>query len=297
MTGPVRTAVIATATVGMLAAGAGAFALTSSASPAQSAATSTTKVLKACVKYGTNTWVYDWNGAGCPSGSYQVSWNQTGPQGPAGAAGATGSTGPAGSQGPAGPAGTYTPVTATATTAISNDADSGNHGNWAVDTLTRSMTVTRHGATAVSNCGGTATNGITSCYYYTAAMTDSGSFMTDSGAKSPNAGASISGVLSGSISGGSNYEFYATSGAPSAATVPATLDATSGSGSSTWPEHFFPSGTAFGGMNEINWVYTYTAPTTCEKWVDAYNNGDGVGAGDGDIAGINACTTSSPKAG
>lgn len=182
-----------------------------------------------------------------------------------------------------------TPVTATASTAISDDADSGNSGNWAVDTLTRSMTVTRHGAAAVSNCGGTATNGITSCYYYTAAMTDSGSFVTDSGAKSPQAGTAISGVLSGTLSGGSNYEFYSSSGAPDASLVPATFDASAGSGSGTWPERFFPSGTSFGGVNEINWVYTYSAPTTCEQWTDSYDNSDGSLAADGDISGTNAC--------
>lgn len=205
----------------------------------------------------------------CPSGSFGISWNQSGPAGPTGAG--------------------YAPVTATASTAISHDPDSGNNGNWATDTFTRSMTVTRHGAAAVSLCGGTATNGITSCFYYTAAMTDSGSFLTVAGAKSPDAGTLISGTLSGTMSGGSNYEFYATSGAPSASGVPAAFNASAGSGSGTWPERFFPAGTLFGGMNEINWVYTYTAPTTCEQWVDAYNNGGGSGSSAGDITGVNAC--------
>lgn len=214
----------------------------------------------------------------CPRGSFGISWNQTGTPGD------TGATGP---QGPAGAS--YAPVTAVAVTSVTNDPDSGNHGTWATDTFTRSMTVTRHGAVAVSDCGGTATNGIAACWYYTAAMTDSGSFLTVAGANSPQAGTVISGTLAGTMSGGSNYEFYAASGAPSAATVPASFDASGGSGSGTWPERFFPAGTAFGGMNEINWVYTYTAPTTCERWADAFDNGDGSLPADGDITGVNAC--------
>ena len=287
--------------VALLAGGGTAYAI--AASPAASApAAIPAGTLHGCVSGSTRTMerVYESNTAGttCPAGSFLVFWythgvkGATGPAGPKGAPGAAGPAGPKGAtgpQGPAGPAGTYIPVTATATTAITSDADSGNHGNWAVDTFTRSMTVTRHGAAAVADCGGNATNGITSCWYYTASMTDSGSFTTDAGASSPQAGVAISGVLSGTLSGGSNYEFYASSDSPSAADVPATFDASSGSGSSTWPGHFFPAGTSFGGMNEINWVYTYSAPTTCEQWADAYNNSDGSLPADGDIQGINAC--------
>lgn len=179
-----------------------------------------------------------------------------------------------------------TPVTATAQTDITKDQDSGAHGNWAVDTLVRQMTVTRHGSAAVSNCGGTAVNGITSCYYYTAAMTDTGSFTTIPGASSPNAGVPVSGTVTGSVSGGSAYEFYASGAVPNASLVPATLDAsTGGTNSPVWPERFFPAGTSFGGVNEINWSYTYTAPTTCETWTDAFNNGGGTSSGAGDITG------------
>jgi hypothetical protein len=99
-----RVAIVGAATVGMLAAGAGAFSLASSASPSQSAS-ATGSTLKACVRYGSNTMVYDWNGARCPSGSYQTSWSQTGPQGPAGDRGPKGEPGPKGEVGPAGPPG------------------------------------------------------------------------------------------------------------------------------------------------------------------------------------------------
>lgn len=266
-------AVAAAAAVVILGGGGYALAANVTASPQD----------HACVNNVSHA-MYDNPSAGnCPQNWLSIAWNVTGPQGPQGIQGLQGKTGATG------PAGSYTPVTATASTAISNDTDSGAHGNWATDTITRSMTVTRRGAVAVSNCGGNASNGITSCYYYTAAMTDTGAFITLSGANSPQAGTAINGVLSGTLSGGSNYEFYATSGTPSASSVPATLDASSGSGSSTWPEHFFPAATSFGGMNEINWVYTYSAPTTCEQWVDAYNNSGGLLAADGDISGTNAC--------
>jgi hypothetical protein len=290
--------IIAAAAVAVALTGGGVAIAATSVSPPPMANIIPPGTLHGCVSGSTRVMehVFESNTSGttCPAGSFLVYWSVTGPKGATGATGAkgaTGATGATGPQGPQGPAGTSaTPVTATATTSITGDQDSGAHGDWATDTLTRSMTVTKHGAAAVADCGGNATNGITSCYYYTAAMTDTGSFITLAGAKSPQAGADINGTLAGSVSGGSDYEFYATSASPSAADVPATLDASvNGTDSSNWPARFFSSDTKFGGMNEENWVYTYTAPTTCEQWVDAYNNGGGSQAADGDIAGVNAC--------
>lgn len=287
----------------LIGGGAAAYASAASSAPAQAP-------MYQCLNTKTGVYAgsaHDVPVAKCPAGTAdrQVSGKtgatgsagKTGAAGKAGAAGKTGATGKAGAagktgaQGPAGPAGTsYEPVTASAQTDIGKDADSGNHGNWAVDTLTRQITVTRHGQAAVSDCGGTAANGITTCWYYTAIMTDTGSFTTDPGADSPQAGAAINGIVSGTISGGSSYEFYASGGSPDAALVPATLDASSsGTSSGTWPERFFPASTSFGGMNEINWSYTYNAPATCETWADTFSNSGGSLAADGDIAGVNAC--------
>lgn len=299
---PARLAIGIAAAAAVVAAAGGGYAFAASSAPrvlAQPAGT-----VYACVtakgaltaeaksvKCPTGDALWHWSVAG-PAGARGATGAKgaTGATGAKGATGATGSKGATGPAGPAGSAGSVTPVTATATTAITDDADSGAAGNWATDTLTRSMTVTRHGAAAVADCGGTAANGITTCWYYTASMTDAGSFITIAGAKSPQAGVTISGTLAGTISGGSNFEFYSSSGAPSASSVPATLDASAnGTDSSEWPERFFPSGTAFGGVNEINWVYTYSAPTTCEQWTDAYDNSDGSLAADGDIEGVNAC--------
>lgn len=225
----------------------------------------------------------------------------TGPAGPKGDTGATGAQGATGPQGPAGPAGQNAQlVTATATTAVSDRSDSGHHGNWAKDAFNRAVTVTRHGAVAVSNCGGNATNGVTSCYYYTADLSDTGSFTTDSGANSPNAGTPINGVVTGTLTGSSKIEFYASSGTPDGSLVP-TVYTGDALGSSAWITQFFPTtgttsgslnGTAFGSgpSNEINWAYHYAAQNTCETWDDNYNNGGGGQAGDGDITGVNHCS-------
>lgn len=237
----------------------------------------------ACVNLSTHTTmsILDTPSASCPAGTTSIVLGAQGPAGPAG---------PAGPQGPQGPG--FQVVAASAQTDITNDQDSGNNGNWAIDTLTRQITVVRHGQVAASLCGGTATNGITGCWFYTALLSDSGSFTTITGASSPNAGTAIHGKLTGSVTGGSAFEFYANSNDPQSSLVPATLDAsTSGTDSSNWPARFFTPATAIAGMNEINWTYTYDAPTTCETWVDAFNNGDGGRPADGDITGVNACTS------
>lgn len=263
--------------------------LAASSTPAAPAAATT---FTACQKGNVLQHIY--SGAhSCASGQVKYTWNQTGPQGPAGPAGAKGATGPAGPKGatgatgPQGPPGKNAgPVTVSASTSVSGRDDSGNNGNWATDAMVRDITVTRHSAVAVANCGG----GVTECWYYTAQLTDSGTFQTDPGAKSPNAGVTISGTVDGTFTGGSAIEFYASSGTPSAATVPATLTGDSPS-TTDWVEQLFPSGTAFSTPSLLDWSWSYSAPATCENWVDAYSNGDGGQAGDGDITGTNACTS------
>lgn len=229
----------------------------------------------------------------CPKGDSLWKWNVQGPAGPKGATGATGAkgatgatgpAGPAGPAGPQGPPGTFTPVTATGTTSVSGRDDSGNNGNWAKDAFTRTVTVVRHSAVPASDCGATATK----CWFYTGSIADNGTFVTDSGAKSPNAGTTINGTVAGTFTGGSDVEFYASSDTPSVSGVSGTLTGDSPS-TTAWVEQFFPSGTVFTTPNLTNWSWTYVAPNTCEKWVDAYNNGGGKGSGDGDITGVNAC--------
>lgn len=204
-----------------------------------------------------------------------------GPAGPAGSAGATGATGPAG---PAGAS--YEPTTATATTAVTNRDDSGNHGNWATDAMSRTVTVTRQGAVSARHCG----SGATACWFYTGTIEDSGTFTTVPGASSPDAGTPITGTQTGNMVGGSKIEFYASSDSPSPATALATVSGDSPT-SSAWAEQLFPAGTQFAGESLTNWSWTYTdtSPANCETWTDAYNNGGGSQAGAGDITGSTHC--------
>jgi Collagen triple helix repeat (20 copies) len=257
--------------------------------------------IAACVKNSTHVY-YAMTGSSCASGYTKLTFNQTGPKGATGAAGPKGSTGAAGAtgtpgsagatgaQGPAGPAGPQGPAGApailsvSASTSVSNHADSGHGGNWAVDAFIRNVTVTRHSAVDVSDCGGAATD----CWFYTGSLTDSGSFSTDSPASSPNHGTTINGTLTGTMSGGSKVQFYASSPTPDASLVPAILSG-AGKSTDTWVEQFFPAGTVFKGDTLKNWSWTYSAPSTCETWVDALSNNDGTGTGAGDIQGINAC--------
>ena len=199
-----------------------------------------------------------------------------------GAQGLKGAQGLQGIQGPPGPAGT--PVTATAAVSVSNRDDSGNHGNWATDAFTRAVTVTRHSAAPAANCGPAAVK----CWFYTATLADSGTFTTKTGASSPDAGTVINGTVMGTFTGGSDIEFYASSGTPGASAVPGTLTGDSPS-TTSWVKQFFPDGTLFSSPGLTDWSWTYVAPNTCEKWVDAFDNSDGTGAGAGDITGVNAC--------
>jgi hypothetical protein len=142
----------------------------------------------------------------------------------------------------------------------------------------------------IYHCGGTPTNGISSWYFYTGSVALNGSFTTLSGAKSPNAGTTINGIVAGPLSGASDFEFYATSNAPSASFVPPSLnDVNVNPATTDWPEGFFAPGTHFGGEHAIHWSVDYNAPSTCETWVDAYNNVNGTTNSPGDITGVNAC--------
>ena len=153
--GKARALVVGGACAVMLAGGAGAFAYTASASSTPAAAASAPRVLKACMAYGNNTMIYDWNGAACPSGHYQTSWNQTGPQGPTG------------EQGPQGPAGTPQLFESTLSNtpdlgidpAPAPDGNSGT-GGWGWDNTTnKAVTDLKAGTTSTFNVGVLQPNG------------------------------------------------------------------------------------------------------------------------------------------
>lgn len=290
-------ALIVTGAFGALLAGV----LAPLASAANSDSSST--VYHGCVKTSGTLYRVLWDvylkPHSCPKGSFEIHWSQVGPQGPEGPQGSPGMQGPQGPQGPPGP----NELTVTAVTSINGRDDTGNGGNWAMDTLTRSATVTRHSSAPSNDCGASATQ----CWFYTATITDSGSFKTDSAAETPNqactepngtscAGLKISGEVSGNFSGGGTLEFYADSQTPDAGLVPTSVTGDGPVTNANWYKLFFPATTNFGLTTNPNapwtaWSWAYNAPSTCESWTNAYNNGDGNGSytADGNIAGINQC--------
>lgn len=288
--------------IGSIIGGIAAVALAGGSAYAATAGSSTglqsNGTIAACVNNSSHA-IHAKTTSKCPSGYTELDWNQkgvagaTGAKGATGAVGATGATGAVGATGPAGPAGPQGPagqngasaiLTVNASTAVSGRKDSGNHGDWATDAYQRIASITRQHASTVSKCGTDAAE----CWFYTGTVTDSGSFLTLDGANSPNAGTAVNGHVAGTFTGGSSFEFYASSGAPNASLVPSTL-AGNGQSTSTWMRQFFAAGTSFNSENEPVWSWSYAAPSTCERWVDASNNGDGSGAHAGDIQGINAC--------
>ena len=277
-----RKTIIAAASVAVILGG-GATALATSGTLAVTAAT-TANFDTGCVT-SAHTLAYLYKGShSCASGQVKFTWNITGPAGPKGATGATGAQGATGPQGPAGPS----DLTVSTSTSVSNRDDSGGNGNWATDAMVRMVTITRHEAAAVANCG----DGAVTCWYYTATLTDSGTFTTQPGAFTPNQGLDngqkISGTVNGNFTGGSHIEFYASSNAPNASLVPATVSGDSPS-TTNWVEQAFPGGTVFSVPSLLDWSWSYNAPATCEHWTDAFNNSGGQSKSAGDITGVNAC--------
>jgi hypothetical protein len=296
---------IVTAAVAVAAIlGGGAAALASGNTPALTATSS--GEVHACVSNTTHA-IIQRTGRRCARGYTGLNWSITGPQGATGAAGAagqqgpkgdtgaTGPQGPAGPQGPQGPAGkSYQPVTVTATFNLTGRPDSGGNGNWATDDITRTVTITRHGQVASTDCGSSATI----CWFYTESVSDTGTFTTDAGAFTPNQGGSnaghmISGVLTGNMTGGGDQEFYADQAAP---TVPTVLSYTGTAPTDTtdWYKLFFPASANYGLTAAsqapwASWAWAYSTPATCETWVDGETDNSGQSATAGNIAGTNTC--------
>lgn len=195
------------------------------------------------------------------------------------------------------------PVSATSHTWITDDPDNG-HGTpseWAIDTIYRTVTVTRGAQVTGADCG---LAPAAACWSYTAVLKDAGSFRTIPGAGTPNqacagcAGEKVkSPAVEGVLSGTYTISFYASSGTPNASLVAKTHDdhgqaASDPFTSSTWPKQFFPAGTSFGGAFGGPYSWTYTALVmkgffqfTVQQWVDSSANNDGNAPGDGNITG------------
>ena len=201
-----------------------------------------------------------------------------GPKGDDGAKGDKGDTGDKGDKGEKGDPGTPAVVTATGDTAVSERPDSGLHGTWADDSMTRTLTVVRQHAAKASDCGA----GAVKCWFYTGTIKDNGSFKTRAGALSPNAGTPISGIVTGTISGVYEIEFYADSDEPDGSLVESTASGPEPA-TSDWMKMAFPTGTKFNGFEGVDYSWTYQASNTCETHIQA------TAKNTGDIQGINKC--------
>ena len=186
-----------------------------------------------------------------------------------------------------------TTVTASATTHLTQRPDSGYSGNWALDNMQRTATVTLGDAiTPVTDCGATAT----SCYAYTGTISDQGEAFATTGVTSPGAQAvPIKGSPVAAVSGNATVTFDASSDAPSAALIPASLAGAGNAEQSTtnWVEQFFPAGTDFSAPALPTWSWTYNDSADCQTWTDAY---DVTQANSGDITGTDTCVVTPPVA-
>ena len=177
--------------------------------------------------------------------------------------------------------------TYSATTTLTNRPDSGINGDWALDSISRTATIIRHGTVSANNCGG-----ISPCYLWSGKITDKGTFATTPGQDSPGAGLQngngplvMGATVTGPMHGNYNYSFYSTVKTPDG-TVPSTVDGNNDP-TGQWPALFFAGGTSvlydFSGNtgNAANYgttgSWTYTAPLGADsacphdssQWVDA----------------------------
>ncbi len=180
-----------------------------------------------------------------------------------------------------------TPVTATAVTKVSNHSDSGyndgDDGGWAVDTFTRTATITLVGADpTLTDCGDTATT----CYAYTGTITDTGTAAAITGKASPGAqDVPIKGSPVATMNGKATVTFDASSNTPNATLVPKTMTGNSES-TTDWVQQFFPDGVTGKEPTLTAWKWTYADSADCQTWVDELG---GTAATSGDITGVDVC--------
>jgi hypothetical protein len=169
----------------------------------------------------------------------------------------------------------HSPSVFTSHTSLTNRPDSGGNGNWALDTMTRTLTITETGHNGPG-------------YAYTATVSDTGTFKTISGAYTPNqgppsTGKRIQGTVQGSVAGTAQYSFTASKLPASSPNlgVPNSENGAPGTPAETtssWYEQAFPAGTTFGGTGIGNWSWTYTTGDGCGQ-NDSHGYGQGKGHG------------------
>jgi hypothetical protein len=255
--------------VAAAAVGVGSFFIVGAASAAHSiTASKDNPVYWLCQNKstGAQTGIRTYDGSNaypaCGSNYNKLWWSQ---RGPAGTNGTNGSN---------------AQVSVSAVVNLVDRKDSGKHGDWAVDQLTRTITLTRDHEAPASKCGG----GVPECYAYFGSIVDTGSFATITGANSPEAGDPINGGLNGTVQGSSQVEFYASSSTPDITQLPAQ-ETGNDVATGDMVKQLFGSGVQFSAVSQPVWGYTYQVTSgTCERWTNA-SSGD-----TGDIVGLNHCT-------
>jgi hypothetical protein len=183
--------------------------------------------------------------------------------------------------------------TVTAVTHVINDADSGNltapsTASWATDDFDRTLTVTLATSGTVTDT-------------YTATVSDTGIFVTNKGADTPNQsvpGQVIANSVKGTFSGSAQYTITAPATDSLSDVVPAALNDNfthpSGGPTSTadWPQQAFvvtatgkPDTSGAVVVDETSYSYTYTTAAG-ETWTDGSATGDGDVVADGNITGL-----------
>lgn len=186
-----------------------------------------------------------------------------------------------------------TSYTVTAHTKISGRPDSGDHGTWANDAMTRTASVRLVSEVALSYCGGSTPTG--HCYHWTGQLSDRGTFTTIPGATSPGAGdlnggrpPAIASAVTGPMFGAYRFDFYSSSKTARAAAMPASEnDAGKAPGgrstTDAWVEQFFGATARFyeNGQRSDSlgttgrWVYELgfgadrACPQVASRWVDS----------------------------
>lgn len=262
---------IAAIAAAAVAIGVGSFLAVNAASASRAITASKDKpVLWGCINPSTNGLVggrfYEYDGSnrypGCSSWAERVYWS-------------------AGNGAPGSDA--TVPEQSQAVSTVTNWPET---SGWAVDNFTRTAVVTRQNEVDASKCGSSAAQ----CYFYTAQLSDNGTFDAVDGKPAPNT--TLGGTITapadapvhGSMVGGGKIEFYASSNHPDGSTVPAVQNGKGSFGTTDWVKQFFSSHTQFGTFTFVSYDWIYDAGCSDQMWDDSINPGDdGQGAGDGNI--------------
>jgi len=179
---------------------------------------------------------------------------------------------------------------------LADRPDSGNHGTWATDQITRTAKVC-HQIFAQAQADN-------ATWHYTATVVDDGHFITVAGgANSPNKGVAIGHVVPGYLGG----QFTATFTAPgywrgwlgkdwTGKTLTGPAGSAANPTTSTYVKALWKYGFEGSALNN-DWTWTYwtcskSLAGALERWTDDYKT-DGQGKEDGDITG-KPCPTPSP---